>query len=181
MIDAARVSDAPSIQRVIVAIDPAVTSGESADETGIVVVAKGADGDGYVLEDLSCRLSPDGWARRAVEAYHRHSADRIVVERNNGGEMCEATLRQIDRSVPVKSVVASKGKHVRFEPIGALYEQGRIHHVGTLPTLEDQLCSFTPAGYEGGASPDRADACVWALSELLLNRGVGWGDIPYAA
>lgn len=181
MIDAARTHSMPAIQRTIVAIDPAVTSGDGADETGIVVCAKGVDADAYVIEDLSCRLSPDGWARRAVDAYHRHRADRIVVERNNGGEMCEATLRQIDRSVPVKSVVASRGKHVRFEPIAALYEQGRIHHVGSLAALEDQICAFTPSGYEGDGSPDRADAAVWAISELMLRRGIGWEDIHYAA
>lgn len=181
LIESARVVTPPALLRTVVGVDPAVTAGEDADETGIVVVGKGIDGDAYVLEDLSCRLSPDGWARRAVEAYHRHGADRIVVERNNGGEMCEATLRQVDRQASVKTVVASRGKHVRFEPIGALYEQERVHHVGAWRALEEQICAFTAAGYEGGASPDRADAAVWALSELMLTRGIGWGDIPYAA
>lgn len=181
MIDDARVCEEPALQRTVVAIDPAVTSGENADETGIIVAGKGIDADAYVVADLSCRLSPDGWARRAVEAFHRYRADRIVVERNNGGEMCEATLRQVDRSVPVKSVVASRGKHVRFEPVGALYEQGRVHHVGSLAALEDQLCSFTASGYGGAGSPDRADAAVWAISELMLRRGIGWEDIHYAA
>jgi predicted phage terminase large subunit-like protein len=154
-----------------------VTSGEEADETGIVVAGKGIDADGYILEDLSCRLSPDGWARRAIEAFDRHGADAIIVERNNGGDMCEATLRAVRRSLPIRTVVASRAKHVRFEPVGALYEQGRIHHVGAHALLEDQVCAFTAQGFEGGGSPDRADALVWALSDLLVKNEADWGDL----
>ena len=169
MIDAERVATSPPIMRTVVAIDPATTSGDDADETGIVVVGKGADGDLYVLDDVSLRASPDAWARRAVETLDRYAADRIVAETNNGGEMVTLVIRQVRRDVSIKTVTASRGKHIRFEPVGALYEQGRIHHVGSFSALEDQLCAFTAAGYEGGASPDRADALVWAATELALS------------
>ena len=181
MIDAARVATAPELARVVVAIDPAVTSGEDADETGIIVAGKAVDGNAYLLADRSCRLSPDGWARRAIDAFDEFGADSIIVERNNGGEMCEQTIRIVRRSAPVRMVVASRAKHVRFEPVGALYEQGRARHVGSFPALEDQICAFTAEGFAGGGSPDRADAAVWALSDLMLRRGIGWSDIPYAA
>ncbi|MGE5589210.1 MAG: DNA-packaging protein [Bacillota bacterium] len=160
---------APELVRVVVAIDPAVTSGEDSDETGIVVAGRGVDGHGYVLRDLSCRMSPDGWARRAVVAFQDHRADRIVAEVNNGGDLVEQVVRTVDRSVPYKAVHASRGKRVRAEPIAALYEQGKVHHVGGLPDLEDQMCSFLPEG--GDKSPDRVDALVWALTELLLGGG----------
>lgn len=181
MIDAARVASLPDLARVVVAIDPAVTSGEDADETGIIVAGKGIDGHAYVIADRSCRLSPDGWARRAIDAFDEFGADSIIVERNNGGEMCEQTLRIVRRTAPVRMVVASRAKHVRFEPVGALYEQGRVCHVGAFAALEDQLCAFTPEGFAGDGSPDRADAAVWAISDLMLRRGIGWSDIPYAA
>jgi predicted phage terminase large subunit-like protein len=157
------------LERIVVAIDPAVTSGEDADETGIVVAGV-ANGHAYVLEDLSGRYQPHEWARRAVAAYHRHQADRIIGERNNGGEMIENTIRMCDRNVSFKAVVASRGKVTRAEPVSAMYEQGRVHHVGTFAQLEDQMCAFTSdfdrsrAGY----SPDRMDALVWALTELVL-------------
>jgi len=166
MLDELRVKKAPELIRIVVAIDPAVTSGEDSDETGIIVAGKGVDGHAYVLDDLSCRLSPDGWARRAVDAYHRYEADRIVAEVNNGGDLVEATIRTVDSKAAYKAVRASKGKRTRAEPIAALYEQGKIHHVGSFPLLEDQMCNFTPDGYDG--SPDRVDALVWALTELML-------------
>lgn len=166
MLDELRVKKAPELIRIVVAIDPAVTSGENSDETGIIVAGKGVDGHGYVLEDLSCRMSPDGWATRAVNAYHKYEADRIVAEVNNGGDLVETTIRTVDRRIPYKAVRASKGKRTRAEPIAALYEQGKIHHVGSFPLLEDQMCNFTPDGYDG--SPDRVDALVWALTELML-------------
>lgn len=166
MLDDLRVKKAPELVRVVVAIDPAVSSGEDSDETGIIVAGKGADGHGYVLDDLTCRMSPDGWATRAVNAYYKHEADRIVAEVNNGGDLVEATIRTVDRKIPYKAVRASKGKRTRAEPIAALYEQGKIHHVGSFPLLEDQMCNFTPDGYDG--SPDRVDALVWALTELML-------------
>ena len=165
-LDALRVSAAPELARVVVALDPATTSADDADETGIVVAGVGIDGQGYLLADLSGRYTPDGWARRAVAAYRTFQADRIVAEANQGGEMVEATLRTVDPSVPYRAVHASRGKRTRAEPIAALYEQGRVHHVGAYPALEDQLCAALP---EGGAGPDdRLDALVWAFTELGL-------------
>jgi phage terminase large subunit-like protein len=136
----------------------------------MILAGLGVDGHGYVLGDLSCRLSPEGWARRAITAYREHGADRIVAEVNNGGDLVEATLRAVDRTVSYRKVVASRGKRVRAEPVAALYEQGRVHHVGGHPHLEDQMCSYAPDRYDG--SPDRLDALVWAISELML-RGAG--------
>lgn len=170
-IDKLRVRTAPGLARVVVAIDPAVSSGESADETGIVVAAKGDDGAFYVLADRTCKMSPDGWARRAVIALDEFSGDRIVAEVNNGGDMVELTVRTVRAGVPYKAVRASRGKRVRAEPIAALYEQGKVHHVGALPELEDQMCSFLPEGNE--KSPDRVDALVWALTELSDSSGMG--------
>lgn len=164
-LDDHRVAAAPDLVRVVVGVDPAVSAGEGADETGIVVVGLGVDGHGYVLADASCRMSPDGWARRAVEAYRRHAADRIVAEVNNGGDLVERVLRVVEPTVAYRAVRASRGKQTRAEPVAALYEQGRVHHVGTLPDLEDQLCSWAPDAYDG--SPDRLDALVWALTELI--------------
>ena len=165
VLDALRVEAAPDLQRVVVGIDPAVTSGEAADETGLLVAGKGVDGHLYVLADRTCRLSPDGWARRAVAAYREFRGDRVVAEVNNGGEMVEHTLRTVDPYVPYTAVHASRGKRVRAEPVAALYEQGRVHHVGGFPDLEDQMCNFTPDGYDG--SPDRVDALVWAITDLM--------------
>ncbi|HJT06263.1 MAG TPA: hypothetical protein VJ747_05025, partial [Stellaceae bacterium] len=169
-IDRAKVAVAPALRRVVVAIDPAVSTGEDADETGIVVAALGQDGHGYVLDDLSGRLAPAGWARRAVSAYHAHKADRVVAEVNNGGDLVEATLRAVDAGVAYRAVRASRGKAVRAEPVAALYEQGRVHHVGSFAALEDQMCAFAPDLDRGmaGASPDRLDALVWALTDLMI-------------
>src|SRR5690606_25235158 len=121
----------------------------------------------------SCKLSPDGWGRRAVAAYNEFKADRIVAERNFGGAMVEHVIRTIDRKVPYKEVTASRGKSTRAEPVAALYEQGRVSHVGSFPELEDQMCQIDASGYIGEGSPDRADALVWALTELML------GDSTY--
>jgi phage terminase large subunit-like protein len=165
-IDELRVAATPEFSRIVVAVDPAVSSSEDADETGMIVAAKGVDGQGYVLADLSCRASPDGWARRAVEALPAWGADRIVAEVNQGGDLVEATIRTIDPGVPYRAVHASRGKRTRAEPVAALYEQGRIHHVGSFPALEDQLCAALP---DGGSGPDdRLDALVWAFTELGL-------------
>lgn len=171
-IDRARATSTPDLQRVIVAIDPSGTKGESddGDEIGIVVAGKGIDGRGYVLADRTCKLSPDGWGRRAVAAYHEFKADVIVAERNFGGAMVEHVVRTIDQMVSYKEVMASRGKVARAEPVAALYEQGRVSHVGSFPELEDQLCLFAPDGFIGDGSPDRADALVWALSELMLEE-----------
>lgn len=163
-LDALRVDAAPELIRVVVAIDPAMTSGEKADETGIVAAGKGVDDHWYVLADRSCRDTPDGWGRRAVGLHKEMTGDRIVAEVNNGGEMVEHVLRTIDSEIPYKAVHASRGKRVRAEPIAALYEQGKVHHVGGFTALEDQMCNFVPDDYDG--SPDRVDALVWALTEL---------------
>ena len=168
LIEDARVSKAPDMSRIVVAIDPATTSGETADETGIVVAGRGVDGDAYVLRDLSCRLSSNGWGNRAVNAYREFRADRIVAEVNNGGDLVEDVIRTVDRHVSYRAVHASRGKVVRAEPISALYEQKRVHHVGLFAGLETQMCSFVPDHLDG--SPDRVDALVWALTELMIER-----------
>ncbi len=172
-IDALRVADAPEMARVVVAVDPSGTKGDDGgDDIGIVVAGLGVDGRGYVLDDCSCQLSPDGWGRRAIEAYHRHDADRIVGEQNFGGAMVEFVIRSADKDVSFKEVHASRGKVVRAEPVAALYEQGRVSHAGDFPDLEDQMCNFTANGFVGEGSPDRADALVWALTELMLGADV---------
>jgi predicted phage terminase large subunit-like protein len=172
LIDALRVklADVPPIERIVVAIDPNASSQEDSNECGIICAGLGVDGHGYVLDDASGIMAPAEWATKAVGLYHRRRADRIVAETNNGGEMVEATLRMIDPRVPFRSVWASRGKVTRAEPISALYEQGRVHHVGPLPTLEDQMCAFTVDfnRNEMGYSPDRVDALVWALTELMI-------------
>lgn len=176
-IDATRVSEAPQMQRVVVAVDPSGTKGEGGgDDIGIVVAGKGMDGRAYVLADRTCQLSPDGWGRRAVAAYTEFSADRIVAERNFGGAMVEHVIRTADRTVSFKEVTASRGKVARAEPIAALYEQGLVSHVGSHPDLEDQMLNMTANGYVGEGSPDRADALVWALTELMLQP-----EVPTAA
>lgn len=152
--------------RVVVGVDPAITADKDSDETGIVVVGRGADGRAYVLDDRSCSLSPDGWANRAIAAYHDHRADRIVAERNQGGDMVAHTLATVDPRVPVSTVWASRGKTARAEPVAALYEQGRVSHVGVFSELEEQLTTWVPA--DRASSPDRLDALVWALTELML-------------
>lgn len=168
-IDATRVSAEPDLVRIVVAVDPSGTRGDGGgDDIGIVVAGKGANGEAYVLEDGTCQLSPEGWGRRAVELYHRFKADRVVGERNFGGDMVRFTVATADRKVAFKEVHASRGKAVRAEPVSALYEQGKVHHVGTFPDLEDQMCNFTSSGYVGDGSPDRADALVWAITELML-------------
>lgn len=164
--------DLPDFLRVVVAIDPSGCSGDEdlrSDEVGIVVVALGTDGHGYLLEDLSGRYAPNDWGKVATDAYDRHSADRIVAERNFGGAMVEAIVRASNPSVPYVDVTASRGKVVRAEPIAALYEQGKIHHIGYFEEIEDQLCSMTLAGYQGLRSPDRADALIWGLTDLFPN------------
>jgi predicted phage terminase large subunit-like protein len=170
-IDRDRVSEAPKeLKRIVVAVDPAVTNNEGSDETGVVVGGVDGAGHGYLLEDLSGKYAPHEWARRAIDAYRRHKADRIIAEANNGGAMVEATIRMVDPNVSFRAVHASRGKVTRAEPIAALAEQGKIHHVGAFPQLEDQLCSFTTDFDRGrGGSPDRLDAMVWAFTELMTN------------
>lgn len=171
MLDTHRLRGAPSdLQRIVVAVDPSGTSGNGkGDNIGIVAAAQARDGRFYVLEDDSCNLSPEGWARRVVALYEKWGADRVVAERNFGGAMVEAVLRTASRNLPVRMVTASRGKIVRAEPIAALYEQGKVSHCGAFNDLEDEMCAMTGAGYVGKGSPDRADALVWALTDLSSN------------
>jgi phage terminase large subunit-like protein len=170
MIDAHRLRETPPhFERIVVGVDPAVTSGEDADETGILVA--GMIGNrGYVVEDLSGQYTPQEWAIQAIKAYYKYNADRIVAEVNQGGDMVEHTIRTVDRNVSYKAVRAARGKILRAEPIAALYEQGRIHHCGTFAALEDQLCMYT---HDSRESPDRLDALVWALTDLMIGKNDG--------
>jgi phage terminase large subunit-like protein len=157
---------------IIVAIDPAVTANDNSDETGIIVVGKDHNNEYYVLEDLSGKHSADKWGKIAINAYYSWEADRIVAEVNNGGDLVERLLRNIDINVPYRSVRASRGKMVRAEPIAALYEQKRVHHIGVFEDLETQMCTYTG---QVNPSPDRLDALVWGLSELSKSHGkVNW-------
>lgn len=171
-IDLNRRPEAPvELQRIVVAIDPAASSEEGSDETGIVCVGLARDADGYnrgyVLADRSLRGSPDEWARAAVALYREFEADRIVAEKNQGGDMVEAVIRAVDRNVPITLVHATRGKFVRAEPISALYEQHRVHHIGRFDELEDQMCTFAMDYNRANGSPDRMDALVWGLSFLF--------------
>ena len=174
------------MKRIVVAVDPAATSGEHADETGIVVVAEGPHLElpnaeiicklpnckkhGYVLSDVSGRYTPDGWAHAVANSFHKWNADRIVAEGNQGGEMVESVLRTVFPGAPIKRVTATAGKRTRAEPVAALYEQGRVHHCGSFPELEEQLTTWTT---DRGKSPDRLDALVWGIVELGLARYSG--------
>jgi phage terminase large subunit-like protein len=175
MIEAAAAADPVEPTRIVVAVDPPATGKAGADACGIVVV--GADTRGppqawraVVLEDASVTgASPEGWARAAIAAMDRHRADRLVAEVNQGGDMVTAVIRQIDPLCPVRTVNATRGKHVRAEPVAALYEQGRVAHRRGLAALEDEMCRMTTQGYAGRGSPDRVDALVWALTELIVD------------
>jgi phage terminase large subunit-like protein len=170
-IEACRRSRAPDLTRVIVAIDPAVSSKEGSDETGIIVCGKDELGRAYILADRSGRFGPQQWAKTAVRLYHEYGADRIVAEVNQGGDLVEATLRTVDPHVPFTAVHASRGKYVRAEPVAALYEQNKVFHVGVFPQLEDQLTSFVPDIERSKmGSPDRLDALVWGLTELVVEK-----------
>lgn len=172
-LDEYRLAESPDLSRIVVAVDPATSSEEGADETGIVVcgIAKDNDGytRGYVLEDGTLRGSPEEWARKAINLYRKYSADKIIAEKNQGGEMVSSVFRSVDRSIPVELVTATRGKHVRAEPISALYEQGRIHHVGRFDELEDQMCLFSIDNLRSSdyGSPDRVDALVWGFTFLF--------------
>lgn len=166
MVELGRVSTLPDLSRIVVAIDPATTAGEDSAETGIVAAGIDDNGHTYILEDRSRRGSPHDWASDAVATYHRLRADRIVAEANQGGDMIRHTIDTIERNIPVRLVHASRGKRIRAEPVVALYEQGRVHHVGSFPDLEDQMCSWVP---DVSPSPDRVDALVWALTELAID------------
>lgn len=167
LIERFRVRAVPELKRIVVAVDPPASSGEKANACGIVCAGLGVDGRAYVLDDASCkRLRPLQWAKRAVDLFYQREADRIVAEVNQGGEMVRTVIAEVDSSVPLTTVHASRGKKARAEPVAALYEQGRVSHVGVFPDLEDEMCSLIGEGQ----SPDRLDALVWAVTELLLKK-----------
>jgi phage terminase large subunit-like protein len=166
-IEAGRVGAAPALQRVVVAVDPPGSARKGADACGIVAAGKDREGAVYVLADASAAgLSPQAWATRAISLWRRLQADALVVETNFGGDMVRAVIREADRDVPVMAVHATRGKAVRAEPVAQLYEQGRVHHVGAFPALEDEMCDFGVDGLSSGRSPDRLDALVWAVTAL---------------
>ena len=165
MIDKAFIEKAPELTRIIIAIDPAISSTAESDETGITVQGLDSNGNGYLLEDLSGKYTPNEWSSIAVNAVKRWDADCIVAEKNQGGDMVEAVLRANGAKHRVKLVTATKGKYVRAEPIYSLYEQGKVFHVGKFPILESQMVSFEP---EKGKSPDRVDALVWGFTDLMV-------------
>jgi phage terminase large subunit-like protein len=174
MLEAARVDEVPVFNRVVVAVDPPVTSMKSSDECGIIVVGADTRGEpkdwrAVVLEDASVKgATPEGWARAALAAMERHGADRLVAEVNQGGDLVERLVRMIDPLVPYRGVHATRSKMLRAEPVAALYEQGRVRHVRGLGALEEQMGKMTAAGWQGSGSPDRLDALVWALTDLML-------------
>lgn len=179
-LEACRAPVPERLSRVVVAVDPPVTGHAGSDECGIVVVGavtEGAPSDwrAWVLEDASVSAaSPADWARAAISAMERHGADRLVAEVNQGGDLVESVVRQVDPMVPFRAVRASRGKTARAEPVAALYEQGRVHHSRGLGAIEDQMCRMTVRGYEGKGSPDRVDALVWALTELMVEPAAKW-------
>jgi phage terminase large subunit-like protein len=179
LIERGRVSGATApgdYAEIVIAVDPPAVSGARADECGIIVAAKAANGAIYVLADLSSQgETPAAWAARIVAAYRRFSANRVVAEVNNGGDMVADVLRQCDANLPVRPVTATRGKYLRAEPVAAAYERGLVHHVGIFAKLEDQLCALTPDfnGRSAGFSPDRADALVWAIADLINLDGAG--------
>jgi phage terminase large subunit-like protein len=193
LIEKARVAKCPPLLRIVIAIDPAVSSNPDSDETGIIVVGLGYDLHAYVLEDLSGKYTPAEWANVAVDAFYSFEADRIVAEVNQGGALVEANIRTVDPSVPYKAVRASRGKAVRAEPVAGLYEQGRVHHVGVLVALEDQMVSWDPtqaisrqpskrSNMSGGPlvrSPDRMDGLVWGITELLLEQQLASRELTH--
>ena len=168
LIEAARVKAAPDLRRIVIAVDPPASHGKKANACGIVCAGLGVDGIAYVLDDHSLeRAKPLAWAKRVAALYHARKACRVVAEVNQGGAMVEQVLREVDANLPIRAVHASRGKRARAEPVAALYEQGRVKHVGAFPELEDEMCA---ALHDGMKSPDRLDALVWAVSDLLLRR-----------
>lgn len=180
MLEAARVDALPDFDRIVVAVDPPVSAHSKSDECGIVVAGVVTQGSpagwrAVVLEDASVRgATPTEWAHAAIAARERHQAERIVAEVNQGGALVETLIRQIDPMVPYRAVHATRGKATRAEPVAALYEQGRVGHVKGLGELEDQMCRMTAQGYRGQGSPDRVDALVWALTELMIEPAAKW-------
>ncbi|WP_199737779.1 DNA-packaging protein [Falsigemmobacter faecalis] len=180
-LEAARIDALPAFDRVVVAVDPPVTGGTSSDECGIVVAGVVMQGPpqswrAVVIEDATVAgASPEGWARAAIAAFTRHGADALVAEVNQGGDLVTDLIRSLDGAIPVKPVRASRGKVARAEPVAALYEQGRVSHLRGLQGLEDQMCRMSLQGYQGRGSPDRVDALVWALHELMIRPAAGQG------
>jgi predicted phage terminase large subunit-like protein len=166
MIDDNRLKSAPDMKKIVVAIDPAVTARVGSDETGIIVAGLGIDNHGYILHDASGIYSPNEWAKKAIFLYEKYKADRIIAEVNNGGDLVETNIRIIDNYIHYKSVHATRGKVIRAEPVVALYEQGKIHHVGAFAKLEEQMTTWDP---ESDKSPDRVDALVWAITDLIID------------
>ena len=157
----------PALTRLVIALDPAVTNHAHSDETGIIVAGKDAQNRAYILADLSGKYRPQEWAQKALTSYHHFQADRIIAEVNQGGDLVEQMLRSLDQNVAYKAVRATRDKLTRAEPVAALYAQGRVFHAGKdLGNLERQLCTYTP----GNPSPDRLDALVWAVTDLLLSH-----------
>ncbi|MFD1156784.1 DNA-packaging protein [Roseovarius aestuarii] len=180
LIEKIQIDEMPEVDRVVVAVDPPVTGKSSSDECGIVVVGACTQGPvqdwrAYVLADCSIgAASPNTWANAAINAMVEYGADRLVAEVNQGGDLVSSVIRQVDPMVPIKAVHASRGKVARAEPVAALYEQGRISHLKGLGELEDQMCAMTAQGFEGKGSPDRVDALVWALTELMIEPAAKW-------
>jgi phage terminase large subunit-like protein len=180
MIEACRVDEVPPLDRIVVAVDPPVTGHGASDDCGILVVGAVTEGAprewrAVVLEDATVSgASPQVWAQAALDAMRRHGADRLVAEVNQGGDLVETLVRNIDPLVPYRGVRASKGKAARAEPVAALYEQGRVGTCGGSTGLEDQMCRMTARGYAGRGSPDRVDALVWAVQELILDPAAHW-------
>ena len=169
MLEAAREAQAPALLRIVVALDPPASSHKRADSCGLVVAGIDEAGHVHVLEDGTVSAArPAKWARTAVALYHKHEADALIAEVNQGGEMVEAVISEADPHVPVKQVRATRGKYLRAAPVAQLYEQGCVHHVGALAALEDEMCAFGPDGLDNGRSPDRLDALVWAVTALAL-------------
>jgi phage terminase large subunit-like protein len=164
MIDEHRVKEAPPLTRIVVGVDPAVTASETSDDTGIVVVGRSGD-HFYVIDDATCHASPGEWAAIVNSKYQVWKADRVIGESNNGGDLIESVVRSVNRNISYQAVRATRGKLLRAEPVAALYEQGRVHHVGVWAHLEDQMCSYDPES--SSKSPDRLDALVWAVTSLM--------------
>ena len=165
-IEETKVTQIPQLTYVVVGVDPAVTSNESSADTGIIVVGKGVDGHGYVLGDYTIHDTPKKWAEAVVTAYNKHEANVVVGEVNNGGDLVESNIKNVNSSIPFSAVHASRGKATRAEPVSTLYEQKRIHHFGTFPELEDQMTEWIPGAEK---SPDRVDALVWAITKLNIS------------
>lgn len=179
MVESSRVSTCPDLAVCVVAVDPAATSKITSDDTGIIVVGLGADGDCYIIADRTCHLAPEGWGQRVARAYRQYDADRVIGEANNGGEMVEYVVKSVDSTIPFKSVHASRNKQTRAEPVSALFgappkRPSKVHLVGGFPELEDECCTWVPGDED---SPDRLDAMVWGVTDLMLGQQSSWRPV----